>query len=388
MVKLLARLFVPDRENTRDPDVRRRYGMLCGILGILLNVFLFAGKYLAGAISGAVSIMADAFNNLSDAGASLITLIGFKFAGMKADHEHPFGHGRIEYIAGVGVSVAIIVMGVQLFTTSVEKIIHPEEIVFSWLSVVILAVSIGVKVYMCLYNRSVGRKIDSATMDATAIDSLTDSVATVVVLLSMLVHQWTDLNTDGWCGVLVSLFIVYSGIHSAKETLTPLLGKAPDPEFVKRIEEIVMAHSCICGIHDLIVHDYGPGRVFVSLHAEVPAKGDILVLHDTIDLAERELNQKMGCEAVIHMDPILNDDPHVMQMREEMAEMAREIDDRITIHDFRIVQGPTHTNVIFDVALPQDLALSDGEMRERLQHSADSKWENCFLIVTIDRIYV
>ena len=388
MVKLLARVLIPGRENTRDPAVRRKYGMLCGVLGILLNIFLFAGKYLAGAISGAVSIMADAFNNLSDAGASLITLIGFKFAGMKADHEHPFGHGRIEYIAGVGVSVAIIVMGVQLFTTSVEKILHPEEIAFSWLSVVILAVSIGVKVYMCLYNRSIGRKIDSAAMDATAMDSLTDSVATVVVLLSMLLHQWTELNTDGWCGILVSLFIVYSGIRSAKETLTPLLGKAPEPEFVKQIEEIVMAHSCICGIHDLIVHDYGPGRVFVSLHAEVPAKGDILVLHDTIDLAERELNQKMGCEAVIHMDPILNDDPHVMQMREEMAEMASEIDKRITIHDFRIVQAPTHTNVIFDAAVPQELGLSDGEVQERLRHSADSKWENCFLIITIDRTYV
>lgn len=388
MIRLLARLFIKDHKNISDTAVRRAYGMLCSIMGILLNVLLFAGKYAAGVISGSVAIMADAFNNLSDAGSSLMTLIGFKFAGMKPDREHPFGHGRIEYVAGLGVAVIILFMGYELAKSSIEKIITPTPVAFSGVSVAILCAAILVKFYMFLYNRATGKHIHSAAMTATAMDSLSDCAATAVALAAMLIGHFTGLAVDGWCGILVSLFIFYAGYSAAKDTLKPLLGTTPDPEFVSEVEHIVMSHEEILGIHDLVVHDYGPGRQFVSLHGEVSGEGDIFVLHDAIDRIERELADKLGCEAVVHMDPIAVHDEVTNAMREAIAETVKTIDPRLTVHDLRRVAGPTHTNVIFDVVVPFDLGLTDSQVKARIDKLVAERFENTFAVVNVDKEYV
>ena len=293
MVTLLAKIFIQEKND--QAKIREEYGVLCGVVGILFNVLLFAGKFLAGTISHSIAITADAVNNLSDAGSSIVTLAGFKLAGTKPDTEHPFGHGRIEYISGLVVAAAILLMAYELIRDSVGKIVHPEETEFSGLIVVILVLSILVKLYMYFYNHRIGKKLDSAAMQATAIDSLSDTCATTAVLAATLIGHFTGLHIDGWCGVLVGVFILYAGISAAKETLNPLLGQPPAEEFVMQIDRIVMSHPEICGIHDLIVHDYGPGRKMVTLHAEVPADGDILEVHDVIDNVENELREKLGC---------------------------------------------------------------------------------------------
>ena len=283
MIELLARWCIPDRDNVTSPSVRRAYGTLCGIVGIALNILLFAGKFFAGQLSGSIAVTADAFNNLSDAGSSAVTLLGFRLAGRKPDTDHPFGHGRIEYISGLAVAGLILLMGVELAKSSVDKILHPEEVTFSLLALGILAASVCVKLYMWLYNRRIGKKIKSAAMEATAMDSLSDTAATAAVLLAMLVGRWTGLAVDGYVGLVVALFILASACKAAKETLSPLLGQPPDPALVQEIRDIVMAHSTVQGIHDLVVHDYGPGRCMISLHAEVPAHGDIMEMQDVID---------------------------------------------------------------------------------------------------------
>ena len=325
MVSVLAGLFIKNKEDVKNPKVRQQYGMLCGVVGILLNILLFAGKFLAGTMSKSISITADAFNNLSDAGSSVITLIGFRMSGAEPDVDHPFGHGRIEYISGLIVSGAILIMAFELMKSSVGKIIHPEPIEFSILVVVILMVSICVKLYMAYYNHSIGKRIESAAMGATATDSLSDSCATTVVLLAAIVGKLTGLQIDGYCGVLVGIFIFYAGISAAKDTLNPLLGQPPEDEFVGQIEELVMKHPEVRGIHDLIVHDYGPGRMMISLHAEVPAEGDILKLHDVVDNIEHELRNELKCEAVIHMDPVVTGDEQVDRMKAQMKEVLAEI---------------------------------------------------------------
>ena len=308
MIELLAKRFIRDRENLKDPAVRRAYGTLCGAVGIALNVLLFLGKFFAGTVSGSIAITADAFNNLSDAGSSAVTLLGFRLAGKKPDPEHPFGHGRIEYVSGLIVAGLILLMGVELVKTSVGKILHPEAVDLTAAALVILAVSVAVKIYMGLYNRAVGRRIDSPAMLATAKDSFSDAAATSAVLAATLVGKFTGLKIDGWVGLLVAGLILRAAWEAAQETLSPLLGQAPDDEFVRRIEDIVMGHEGVLGIHDLVVHDYGPGRVMISLHAEVPAEGNILELHDVIDNAEMALQKELGCEAVIHMDPVVTGD--------------------------------------------------------------------------------
>ena len=314
---------------------------LCGIVGICLNVLLFAGKFLAGTLSGSIAITADAFNSLSDAGSSFVTLVGFQLAGQKPDSEHPFGHGRMEYVSGLAVSVLILLMGLELGKTSIEKILHPEPVDSSPLIFAILCASILVKLYMFLYNRRLGKKLASPAMEATAMDSLSDSVVTAAVLIATLVGRFTGLEIDGWCGVLVAAFILWSGINAVRDTLDPLLGTPPTHEFVQRIRDLVMAHSTILGIHDLIVHDYGPGRVMISLHAEVPANEDVLALHDEIDNVEKELREKLGCDAVIHMDPVVTDDGVTEETRRRVQTLIHCIDDAIDIHDFRMVAGPT-----------------------------------------------
>lgn len=343
MVQLLARYFIKNYEQTESPSVRQSYGVLCGSVGIGFNILLFIGKFLAGLISNSIAITADAFNNLSDAGSSLITLIGFKMAGQKPDTEHPFGHGRIEYLTGLLVSLLILLMGVELIKSSVSKILHPEATECTPVVAGILIVSILVKLYMYLYNRSTGRKIDSAAMMATAADSLSDMLSTSVVLIATLIGKFTGLQIDGWCGLLVGIFILYAGFSAAKDTISPLLGQPPQKEFVEKIESIVQSYPQVLGIHDLIVHDYGPGRVMISLHAEVPASGDMLHLHDTIDNIERQLHRELHCDAVIHMDPVMNDDEETQELKKQVTCCLHELDKSLNLHDFRIVKGPTHT---------------------------------------------
>lgn len=388
MIKFLIKRFIKDSDNIKDPAVRRMYGSLCSSVGIGLNICLFIGKYLAGVLSGSIAIMADAFNNLSDAGSSLITLIGFKFAGMKPDAEHPFGHGRIEYISGLAVSAAIILMGVELAKSSVSKILSPSPVEMNLTAIVILVVSVCVKLYMCSYNRFVGRQIDSAAMKATATDSLSDAVATSVVLLAMLVLKFTGVNVDGWCGAMVALFILYAGYSAAKDTLSPLLGQPPEEELINQIRDIALSHSEIVGIHDLVVHDYGPGRLMISFHGEVPGDGNIFELHDVIDQAEKELKEKLGCDAVIHMDPIATNDDEVKSVKQCVAELVKEINGDLSIHDFRMVKGPTHTNLIFDVVVPFQLKLSDREVADEITRRVREKWENYYAVIEIDHSYV
>lgn len=388
MITLLARLFIRDRDKVADAGVRRAYGMLCSLTGIGLNILLFLGKYLAGRLSGSIAMTADAFNNLSDAGSSVITLLGFRMAAKKPDPGHPFGHGRIEYLSGVAVSLIIIVVGVQLGLESIDKIMSPEPVDAGLVPMLVLVASICVKGYMFAYNRGIGRKINSPGMSATALDSLSDCIATGVVLISMLLARFADVNVDGWGGAAVAIFIIFSGFKAAKETLSPLLGNPPDPQLVRDITDIVMSHPEVLNVHDLIVHDYGPGRLMISLHAEVPGDGDIYALHDAIDTAEYELQQKLGCSAVIHMDPVSPDGTKTAHMREELAEAAKAIDPRLTIHDFRIVDGPTHTNVIFDAVLPNDSSVTEDDAKAQLETIVHSLWQNSHPKVHIDRPFV
>ena len=388
MIEFLARVFIHHQDTLSPSALRQAYGQLCGAVGIGLNLLLFVGKLFAGTISGSIAITADAFNNLSDAGSSLVTLLGFRLAGRKPDPEHPFGHGRMEYISGLAVAGLILLMGVELGKSSLKKILSPEEIVSSPLVLAILTVSVAVKLYMFYYNRSIGRKIKSAAMSATATDSLSDAVSTTAVLIATLVGQFTGLNIDGWVGLLVALFILFSAYKAAKETLSPLLGQTPDPEFVDRIEQIVLSYPEVLNIHDLIVHDYGPGRMMISLHAEVSADGDLLQLHDVIDNAEHQLKKELGCMAVIHMDPIITNDAHTDALRMAVAEKVKSIDPRLTIHDFRTVPGSTHTNLIFDVVVPYDVKLTADEVRRRIEALVKELDENYFAVVQIDNSYV
>lgn len=384
MISLLSKIFIKENGEITH-QIRKAYGSLCSIVGICLNVLLFAIKYFAGTISGSIAITADAFNNLSDAGSSFITLVGFWYAGKKPDLEHPFGHGRFEYVSGFVVSMAILLMGAELARTSVDKIIHPQQIDTGTLALAILVISIAVKIYMAFYNKKIGKRIGSAAMEATSLDSLSDTVATTVVLVSMLVMRFTGVNIDGICGVLVAVFILYAGYNAAKETLSPLLGKVPEPEFVQQIEKIVMAHEGVLGTHDLIVHDYGPGRVMISLHAEVPGNGDIFALHDEIDLIERELKEKLGCEAVIHMDPIEVNNEVINNARKRLTEQLKKIEKTLTIHDFRMVTGPTHTNLIFDVVVPYSIKLSDKEITEQVQQQVRQLDSSYIAVIHIDK---
>ena len=388
MITLLARLFIKDRDRVQDAAVRRAYGMLCSLTGIGLNVLLFFGKYLAGQLSGSIAMTADAFNNLSDAGSSVITLLGFRMAAKKPDPGHPFGHGRIEYLSGVAVSLIIIVVGVQLGIESVHKIMEPEAVDAGLVPMLVLVASICVKGYMFAYNRGIGRKINSPGMSATAVDSLSDCIATGVVLISMLLARFANINADGWGGAAVAAFIIFSGFRAAKETLSPLLGNPPDAQLVKDISDIVLSHPEVMNVHDLIVRDYGPGRLMVSLHAEVPGDGDIYALHDAIDTIEYELESKLGCAAVIHMDPVSPDGTKTANMRNELAEAVKAIDPRLSIHDFRIVDGPTHTNVIFDAVLPNESALTEDEAKSALETLVHSLWQNSHPKVHIDRPFV
>ncbi|MBM6871451.1 cation transporter [Pseudoflavonifractor phocaeensis] len=388
MTQLLLRLFVRDYQQTKDPEVRTRYGLLSGVVGIVLNLLLSGGKFLAGTLSGSISITADAFNNLTDAGSSVVTLVGFHMAGQKADDDHPFGHGRVEYLAGLLVAGIILLVGFELAKSSVDQILHPEEVRFSWVSAGVLAASIAVKLWMSLFNRGLSRRIDSAAMAATAADSLSDVAATSAVLLGGIVGALTHLPIDGWAGLLVSVFILRAGLGAAKDTIDPLLGKSADPELVRDIEKTVLSHQEVVGIHDLVIHDYGPGRSMMSLHAEVPMNADIMEAHDAIDHIERELKDKYHILTSIHMDPIATDDSRVTEMRTRVADLVKEIDETLTIHDFRMTDGPDHTNLIFDVVAPHRFSLSDEALVEEIQRRVRTLGERYFAVVQVDHSFV
>lgn len=388
MITFLASLFIKDSKNYKEPSVRQAYGVLSGAVGIGLNILLFFGKWLAGTISGSIAITADAFNNLSDAGSSIITLIGFRLSGQEPDPEHPFGHGRMEYISGLLVSVAILVMGFELIWSSIGKLRSPEPIESSALVFGILIASILVKLYMFFYNHSLSKKIESAAMKATSVDSLSDTVATTLVLIATLISKYTGLLLDGWFGILVGLFILYTGGSTLKETIDLLLGQPPKQEFIDEVKEIVLGHSMVHGVHDLIVHDYGPGRVMISLHAEVDVNGDIQDIHEQIDHIEHELQEKLHCSATIHMDPIVTDDKEVLAMKAKVEEMVHFLDESFSMHDFRMVRGSTRTNLIFDVEVPRKTSYTDNEivnwLKERIHELPGSKY---FAVIQIDHEY-
>lgn len=387
MTNFLVKHFIKDYDNHTNPTVRGKYGIFSGVVGICLNVVLSIIKFIAGILTSSIAITADAFNNLSDAGSSVVTMIGFKMASMPADDDHPFGHGRAEYVAGFVVSMVITLMGVELARNSIDKILNPTAIEFNWLSLCILLVSIITKLWMFLFNRKISKKINSATLRATAFDSIVDVVATSAVAISMVLSHLTDLQIDGYAGAAVSLFIIYTGFATAKDTLNPLLGQSPEPEFVQQIHDKVMSYKDIVGIHDLIVHNYGSGKKLISLHAEVPCDVNILEIHDTIDNIERDIKREYLCETVIHMDPIVVDDCVTAALQDRILALVRLIDPTIDIHDFRVVEGNTHTNLIFDVVVPYKFRLTDFEVTNAIANAVKVLDDTFEVVITVDKAY-
>lgn len=387
MTNLIIKLFIKSND-VNNHAVRLRYGLVSGVVGIVCNILLFISKFTAGLLTASIAITADALNNLSDAGSSIVTLVGFKLADTPADVEHPFGHGRLEYVSGLIVSMIIMLMGVEIFKSSVGKIITPEQIEFSILPLIIMIASIGVKLWMCLFNRSISKKINSTALAATAMDSLSDVAATSAVVIGILVNKFTGINIDGYMGCVVALFILYTGFTAARDTLNPLLGQPPEPEFVNNIKSKVLSYNGVVGIHDLIVHNYGPSKSLVSLHAEVPCDIDILKIHDTIDNIERELKQEFNCEAVIHMDPIITNDETTNLLHFKICDIVKTIDSAITVHDFRMVSGPSHTNLIFDIVVPIKFTMEDTEVIQLIQKSVTDLDETYYVVVNVDKAFL
>jgi len=385
MTDILCRLFVKNRDKTNDPTVRRAYGTLVSVVGIIMNILLATGKYAVGYIFGVISIQADAGNNLSDAGSQLISLISFKIAAKPADREHPFGHARIEYVASMIVSFLVLVVGSQLLSESVNKIIHPTATVFSWISVGVLGASVVIKLWLAMFNRRVAKKIDSAVMRATSADSLSDAIATFAVLVATVIYKFTSFDLDGYMGVIVAVLILVAGAKILNETKNSILGGAPSEETVRTIEEVVSEYPEALGIHDLVVHSYGAGRNIASLHVEVDGAIDIFKTHDTVDMIEKRLRDEFGIDATIHMDPIVTNDPQVTEWRRRVEDIAAELEPTLKIHDFRMVPGNTHTNLIFDVSAGFEVKLSDGEIRSHISDAVQKEKENHFCVITVDR---
>ncbi len=388
MTKLLVKLFIKNSENTKDPDVRESYGMLGSIVGIIVNILLSAGKYVIGVMSKSVSITADAINNLADAASCIVTLVSFKMAARKPDKEHPFGHGRIEYIAALAVGFLVELMGYELIKSSIDKIRNPEEVVFSVPAVAVLAISILGKVWLFIFNRTLGKKIQSPAMLAVAKDSLSDTTATFVAAISLILSLFTDIPVDGYLGIVVSIFILTSGFGILKESVSILLGTPPEKETVDKLIGFILSHEEIIGIHDLVIHSYGASRIFASIHAEVSADVDILSAHDTIDNIEKEVRNRFGIELVIHMDPIENNNEHVSELKEIATRVVLTISEELSLHDFRIVVGPTHTNLLFDVVVPHGFELSDDKLKNLISEKINEVNNSYFCVITIDNSYV
>ncbi len=386
MTKLLIRLFIKDHKNVQSIPVRTAYGKLSGWVGIVCNLLLCAGKFIVGFLSGSVSITADAANNLSDASSSIISLFGFKLAEKEADDDHPYGHARYEYISGFVIAVLVLYIGVELLRSSIGKIISPTPVEFSWITIGVLAGSILVKLWMMLFNLKVGKLISSQALTATAADSRNDCISTLAVLIAALVSHFTSVELDGWMGILVAVFILYSGINLVREAMSPLLGKAPDPEMVEDIRCRIMEYDGVLGTHDLMVHDYGPGRVFASVHVEMAAENDVLESHDIIDNIERDF-LATGLNLVVHFDPIVTSDSAVGDTRREISEIVRKIDERLTIHDLRMVPGPTHTNVIFDCVVPHKFSMSKEELSSEISRFVKQAHPDYFCVITVENNY-
>lgn len=387
MNNLLCKLFIKNYANTSDPDVRQSYGRLAGIIGIVSNAFLCVAKILAGIISGSIAIIADGINNLTDASSSLITLVGFKLASLPEDEDHPYGHARYEYITGMIVSVLIVVVGVELGKSSIEKIINPTAVEFSYLVLGILILSIAIKIWQARFNIFAGKKINSTTLLATAADSRNDVISTSVVLISIVVSHLFGVQIDGIMGLLVAAFIIFSGISLIKETASPLLGESPDPQLVEDIASMASSYDGVLGIHDLVVHNYGPGKIFVSIHIEVDADGDLMASHDLIDNIERDISSKLHLVMTAHMDPIRVSDPLVQKFRRLASETADSIEGVSNVHDLRIVKGNTHTNIIFDVVVTPDCKLTHKEIAYKFQDAADKLEGNYFVVINFDSQY-
>ena len=388
MTELLIRLFVRDYRNMDRPEVRERYGKFSGIVGIVSNLLLFVMKAVTGFVTGSISIVADAVNNLSDSASSVITLVGFKLSGKPADQEHPYGHARIEYISGLIVSFLILLLGVQLLQESAGKIFAPEEAAFSPVAVVVLVVSCLIKTWQCLFYRKVGRRISSPTIEATAADSRSDVFSTLAVLLGLVISRLTGFNLDGYMGVAVALLILWTGVKVVKETSDPLLGTAPAREVVDDIYRTILSYDGILGLHDLNVHMYGEGRTFASVHCEVDAHEDILASHDLVDNIERDFLKQKNIHLVIHMDPIVVDDAPTNALREQVREVLRGLSPEITMHDFRVVWGKTHSNVLFDVCVPFGFRYTDAALLDEIANGIYMLGKNYVPVVTVDHSYV
>lgn len=387
MQNWLVKKFVHDYENVHDINVRASYGKLSGKVGIFCNAFLFAVKFIMGTISGSVSITADAVNNLSDAASSVISLIGFKMAEKPADEDHPYGHARYEYLSGLTVAVMIILIGFELFKTSFDKVLHPGTVDFSIVLVIVLAVSILIKLWMALFNKSLGKKINSSALEATAADSRNDVISTSAVLVAAVISHFFKINLDGYMGIAVAVFILYSGIGLVKDTLDPLLGKAPEPELVDYIQKKILSYDGVLGTHDLMIHDYGPGRKFASVHVEMAAEGDVLKSHDVIDNIERDFLSKDNLNIIVHYDPIVTKDDIVNDFRSWLMEQVKSIDPHLSIHDLRIVPGNSHTNLVFDCVMPHCINMSPSELKAEIRRLVNIKYPNYYCIITIDSSY-
>ena len=374
--------------DVRSEKVRGQYGKVCSIVGMMSNVLLFAGKLAVGAISGSVAITADAVNNLSDASSNIVSLLGFKLADKPADEDHPYGHGRYEYLSGLMVAVMILVIGVELMKGSVDKILHPTAVSLSWPTVIVLLGSIAVKFWMSVFNRRIGKKIDSQTLIATADDSRNDVISTSAVLLSTVIGHFTGWMLDGWMGAIVAVFILISGFGLVKETIDPMLGSAPTSEQVEAIKRKLESYPGVLGTHDLMVHDYGPGRQFASVHLEMDAKADPLESHDLIDNIERDFMREDNLHLVIHYDPVTTDDPQVGLLRGRIMEIVQGMHDGMTIHDLRIVPGNTHTNVVFDCVVPYNCRMTDKEIRERICSELQVDYPNYYCVITLENSFV
>ena len=388
MTKLLIKLFIKDADNTENSTVRARYGILSGAVGIACNLLLTVAKFLIGTLTNSIAITADAVNNLSDAGSSAVTLFSFKAANRPADDEHPFGHGRLEYIAALGVAFLILMMGFELVRSSIDKILHPKALAFSVPALIVLILSIGVKIWMALFNRSLGKRIDSPAVGAVVMDSVSDTAATTVSMIALILSKFTSLPLDGYMGIVVALFIFYTGIQIVRDTVGSLLGQAPDPKLVKELESEILSFDGVVGVHDLIVHNYGPNRIFASAHAEVPSNEDIMKSHDTIDLIEREIKKKFHIDMVIHMDPIVVDDEHINRLRMQIVEIIRGVDPCFTIHDFRMVEGPTHTNLIFDLVVPHNCKMKKSDIYQRVNALINELGQQYYPVITIEHSFV
>ena len=385
LTSFLVNLFVKNKDKVSDPKTRSAYGTLSSVVGIILNLLLSLAKLTIGTLFGSIAITADATNNLSDAGSQIVSFISFKISSKPADRDHPFGHARMEYVASMIVSFLILHVGFDLMSESVRKVFSPEPVEFSPAIIVVLSLSVICKLWLALFNRRIGKKINSSVIKATAADSLSDAVATTAVLVSIIVSYFTGFNTDAYMGIAVSVLIFVAGIKILNDTKNSILGSAPEPEVIDGICEIVERYPDILGIHDMTVHNYGPGNTIASLHAEVDGSKDVFYTHDVIDNAENAIYAELGVRTTIHLDPIVTDDEQVNELRRRVAELVKEIDERLSIHDFRFVPGHTHSNLLFDVCAPFEVKMNDRELKDKVSEAVSRIDANYFAVITVDR---